>query len=110
MRLQQHRRIGTTTFMVEGVGFNRPAVFIFASQRHAQEAMEGLIRQQGIDLAFVNRADMTIGKVRFLHIGYLTDSKYADIWGHPVQIDHFALQLLIEEEYKAWRKMFKIND
>lgn len=107
VKLQQHRQIGNTTFMIKGIAFNKPAIMIFASIAHAKESMERIIRDEKIPVDFVDRAQMKIGKVQFTTVAALTDEKYGYYWGMPVQIDHFALAQLIEQEYKKWLKMVK---
>lgn len=107
IKLQQHRQIGNTSFMLRGMSFNRPAVFVFANISHARNAMEQLIRDENIDLGFVDRASMTIGKIAFRSVSILADEKYSYYWGTPVQIDHFALALLVQEEQKRIIKMME---
>jgi hypothetical protein len=100
LALQQHRMVGNTTFMLTGVQFNMRAYLLFASTSHAIHAMEALIRQQDIDLHFVDRTQMRIGKVHFSTINLLNDANYGRLWGMPVQVDHHALRLLVEDEQK----------
>lgn len=100
MKLQQHRQIGNTSFMLKGIVFQRPAIFVFANIRHARDAMDMLIRDEDLPAMEVNRAAMTVGKIAFCSISILSDEKYGYYWGKPIVVDHFALALLVEEEQK----------
>lgn len=107
IRMQQHRQIGHTQFMMTGVAFKRPAVFVFATINHAKGALEQVIRNEDIPVEAVNRADMRVGKVLFRSIDILRDANYVKYWGMPIQADHFALQLLVQEEQKRLLKLVK---
>lgn len=98
---QQTRRIGHTRFMIEGLRFDRPGAILFASNSHAQMAFREVIDNGGVDMA--DFARMQIGQVRFATIGFLNNlmenMRGTSDWP-PLLIDHFALQILIDEDRK----------
>ena len=113
LALQRHRRVGHTLFNVMGVNYDRPAIFIFMNNQHANEAMRDTLRyleNQGVKFPnnFVKLGTLELGPIKFRTLAYLSEEHYADLWGHPITIDHHALELIIEddreERFKEWTK------
>ena len=107
------RRVGHTTFMIEGVNFQRPALFLFASRGHAQDAFRQTLERMelgSIEHAKPDFARLRIGKVSFQTTSIL-DNIEGLVRGHqqyqlpPIVIDHYALQVLIAEHEREMNKL-----
>lgn len=102
---QATRQAGHTTFMIEGINFERPAVWLFASNGHAQQAFRQTldrIQLGNLEEYKPDFARMQIGSVRFATVGWLNrlqENLRGRKWeGMPVvMVDHFAMDMLVRE-------------
>lgn len=109
MYYRMTRRLGHTSFAIEGIHFDREAAILFTTNGQAGHAFEETIRRREIPDELINRSQMKIGKVRFATIGFLNNLQES-MRGRivesmpPIIVDHFALQVLIDEDREAKEK------
>lgn len=89
-----NRQVGHTTMMLQGITIDREQIVIVDSARTARL----LIRQLEIPPVYINIVGLQIGKTLFKTTQWL-DKEYLR-FNCPVVIDHFALQILVEEHTK----------
>ncbi len=103
----QTRQAGHTTFMIDGINFERYAVFLFANNANAQDAFRKTIDRYRINQA--NFAQLKIENIQFATIGWLNNLEENLRGRSPfnmpvVAVDHFALQILVDEHVEAIKK------
>jgi len=102
------RQAGHTTFMIDGINFERESVILFANNSHAQDSFRRTVERHQIPRKHFDLMSMKIGNVRFGTIGWLNNLQ-ENIRGRSldnmpvVVIDHFALQVLLDEHEKYIR-------
>jgi len=100
VQYQNFRRIGNTTLMMRGVSFDRPAIIMFDSLHSARRMFDDY--KVGFRSEDTNPFDLRLGNVFFKSISMLDNLDWAH--GHrpekmmPIIIDHFAMQILIQED------------
>jgi len=88
--------------MVEGMNFERNAIILFGSYRHAQQAFREALDRHDVEELKPNFAQLRIGNVRFKDISFLDniDERMRGMRQEdfpPIIVDHFALTMLADE-------------
>ena len=96
------RQAGHTTFMIDGINFDRESVILFVNNSHAQDNFRRTVERYQLKREQFDLMGMKIGKVRFATIGWLNNLQ-DNIRGRSIDsmpvvvVDHFAMQVLIDE-------------
>lgn len=99
---EHSRQMGHTTFMLEGIRYDRPAIILFANNAHARDCYRQVLTKYSPERP--NHANMQIGEVQFKTIGLLDNTERLWRGQHtppPIIVDHFALRMLVEEHTKS---------
>lgn len=101
------RRGGHTTLMMRGITFDRPAVILFDTQRTARimfDEYKLFYPKERWNLSLLK-----LGHIQFKSISYLTGlperlrGTLMSEWT-PIIVDHFAMQILIDEDRREKEK------